>query len=398
MSGRNGTHGNRNGDEPTNSTPADDVADASAQNDGGTPAVRFSVVFDDGEDEGTASARIGISPILPPVESGDAADHDLPDDEAGASSNKGTADENPADDAPGNDGSAVPSDASAHAATGEDNAHADSKPGNQADDADHDAARGHSVDRAAEGNDSGHDDTAMDLASQMDHRLDRDDADDILLTSYPTFALDHVTVTNRKSGRHVLENIQWPFHDGMLYAIALDDEEQHQALFGILAAFTRPDSGQVMLKSTDIAQTDILQIRKYRIGVIPQRYDLRDDLDASGNIQYAIRASGRTFLKPASAIARDLLGAVGFSSASTGIAVRDLSDIDRRRAAIARAISCEAPVIIIDEPTSDLDAEDRRSILALLKSLAHSRDPRRCMIMLTSEQSDMDAADQVYEL
>ena len=54
----------------------------------------------------------------------------------------------------------------------------------------------------------------------------------ILLQANPTFALDHVTVHNRKTGRDVLDDVSLAFHAGATHAVLVDaeDVEQHQAL------------------------------------------------------------------------------------------------------------------------------------------------------------------------
>jgi ABC-type lipoprotein export system ATPase subunit len=236
------------------------------------------------------------------------------------------------------------------------------------------------------------------IASRLDKEIvsRRDDA--MLLKSYPNFALDHLTVTNRKSGRSVLDDVDMAFHAGQLYAVFVDDEEQRTALMSVMGGFTRADSGQVLLKSANINELEIGEIRGHRVGMVPQRFALRGDLDAVANLVYAMDASGRTFLKPKPQVARDLLSRVGFEDIHAGVPVRELPAVDQRRMAIARAISCEASAIIIDGPTLGLDDAQSQEILSLLVTVSRSRDTRRSVIMLTSSDVDCDAADIVYDV
>jgi ABC-type lipoprotein export system ATPase subunit len=236
------------------------------------------------------------------------------------------------------------------------------------------------------------------IASRLDREIvsRRDDA--MLLKSYPNFALDHLTVANRKSGRSVLDDVDMAFHAGKLYAVFVDDEEQRTALMSVMGGFTRASSGQVLLKSANINELEIGEIRGHRIGMIPQRFALRGDLDAVANLVYAMDASGRTFLKPKPQVARDLLSRVGCEDIHAGVPVRELPAVDQRRMAIARAISCEASVIIIDGPTLGLDDAQSQEILSLLTTVSRSRDTRRSVIMLTSSDADCDAADTVYDV
>lgn len=241
---------------------------------------------------------------------------------------------------------------------------------------------------------------AMSVASRIDRELKKSGADDVLLRSYPTFAADHITVTNRKSGRHLLDNIDWRFYAGRLYAIDLNDcdDEQHRTILSVFTGFTAPSSGQMMIKSSSFKEIESSQLLGYRIGFVPQRYALREDLDATQNLTHAMDASGRTFLKPKVVLARELLRTVKFTGTATGIRIGELSALEQRKVALARAIACEASIVIIDEPTVDLNEEEQQDILSLLAGLAHNSDPKRCVIMLTSSQDNIDAADEVMEV
>ncbi|MCO6558972.1 MAG: ATP-binding cassette domain-containing protein [Bifidobacterium sp.] len=221
-------------------------------------------------------------------------------------------------------------------------------------------------------------------ATAVSTRLDKETISeaDILLKPNPTFALDHVTFTNRKSGRNVLDNIDWGFFAGSLYAITGADDEQRRALLAVASGFYRPDSGQVMVKSQSLLELETNEIRGHRIGLITQRYSLRDDLDPLTNLTFTMRASGRTFLKPVPVAARDVLKYVDFDEAATGVKVSDLKPVNQRRLAIARAICCEATVILADDPVGGLDTGDRKVILDLLARIAHAQDPKRCVIVL----------------
>lgn len=238
--------------------------------------------------------------------------------------------------------------------------------------------------------------------TRSERALDQQVGDRVLLKSYPTFSLNHVTTTNRKTGRHVLDNVSIACYAGSLAAIRVlpdeDDPEQRVTLMEVLGGYQIPTSGTAMTKSSNLAELEITELRGHRLGIIPQRYAVRGDLDAESNVRYAMDASGRTYLKPKPVIARELLDRVGFGEATSGKPLRTMTLVEQRRVAIARAISCEADVVIADEPTKGLDADDAREILALLASIAHARDPKRLVIVVTASDEVADAADQVFRL
>ncbi|KAA8815429.1 ATP-binding cassette domain-containing protein [Bifidobacterium callitrichos] len=238
--------------------------------------------------------------------------------------------------------------------------------------------------------------------SQAESEVDKQVADRVLLKSYPNFSLNHATTTNRKSGRHVLDDTSMAFYAGELYAVRVlpdaDDAEQRVTMMEVLGGFQAPTSGSAMAKSANLLELEVGELRGHRLGIVPQRFAVRGDLDAESNVLYAMNASGRTYLKPKPIAAREFLAKVGFGEATSGRKVRDLALVEQRRVAIARAISCESDTLILDEPTKGLSVNDAKAILDLIVSIAHARDPKRAVIIVTSSDEVADRADKVYKL
>ena len=212
----------------------------------------------------------------------------------------------------------------------------------------------------------------------------------------------------------MLDNISMDCYIGRTYAIMVDpdDAEQRAGFMAVASGMVFPTSGRVMLKSSDLASFDPAEARAHRLGVVPQRYAIRDDLGAIANLVYTMDASGRNFLQPKPDIARDLLDQTGFGDGSD-LAVENyealvhtpagkLREIDRRRLSIARAICCEAEVLLLDEPTGGLDEEDSATILDLLNKLAHpnrrTADSGRCVVIVTDNDDVADACDEAFTL
>lgn len=244
-------------------------------------------------------------------------------------------------------------------------------------------------------------DSVTSVSSQLDNEIKRNRKKDaFFFKTNPTFALDHVTVTNRKTGRNILDDLSLSFHAGSTHAVLVDaeDREQHQALLATMVGMVRTDRGNVMHKSANLSDTEPVEVLGHRIGFIPQRFAFRPDLDAEGNVLYAMDASNRNFLKPKPVIARELLKRVGFDEVTSGLAVGEASELNQRRVAIARALSCEAEVIIADEPTAGLDADDAAVVLDLLKKFKRDTDRKRAIIVVTTNPEVADAMDHSVEL
>lgn len=242
-------------------------------------------------------------------------------------------------------------------------------------------------------------DPAMRLSSRIDKELKRSKADSIRLKSYPTFSMNKVTVTDKKSGRHVLDRMTQAFYAGHVYSVLLPDNDRvlHETLMGVMSGIIRPHDGNVMNKSANLLELEPGEVRGHRLGLVPQQYAVRDDMSAERNLVYAMDASGRTFLKPKTVIARELLHKVHFDVDTPNAPVGKLDVVEQRRVAIARAIACEAEVLIADEPTGGLNDDDSVEILQLLTSLTHG-DPKRCVIILTESEAVANIAETIIKL
>lgn len=414
-------------DAAVDETAADDtVIDEAAETDDAQP-VEFSVVYDEDDDAADTSIAFAIDDLTDTGETddtdddtSDAVDTDADDksvpvsgSETDAAGEAAAADAGETDDAAEGDMTAAEPAAATETAETTDTADtaadkaADANPketsaaataanARRVNETLALAAKNHDVSASADPNE------IKASAKRSERALDRQVGDRVLLKSYPTFSLNHATTTNRKTGRHVLDDVSLACYAGSLYAIRVlpdaDDPEQRVTLMEVLGGYQLPTSGTAMTKSSNLAELEINELRGHRLGIVPQRYAVRGDLDAESNVRYAMDASGRTYLKPKPVIARELLDRVGFSEATSGRPLRELPLVEQRRVAIARAISCEADVVILDEPTKGLDADDARAILDLLASIAHARDPKRAVIIVTASDEVAQAADQTFPL
>ena len=134
----------------------------------------------------------------------------------------------------------------------------------------------------------------MRLSSRIDKELKRSKADSIRLKSYPTFSMNKVTVTDKKSGRHVLDRINQAFYAGHVYSVLLPDNDRvlHETLMGVMSGIIRPHDGNVMNKSANLLELEPGEVRGHRLGLVPQQYAVRDDMSAERNLVYAMDASG----------------------------------------------------------------------------------------------------------
>ncbi|MBW3087429.1 ATP-binding cassette domain-containing protein [Bifidobacterium sp. 82T24] len=231
-------------------------------------------------------------------------------------------------------------------------------------------------------------------AAHIDREIDTDDA--FKFRSYPALALKHASYAPDRKGGDVLHDVDMEFHARRFYSVWAQSEAERVAVVGLLSGLMAPTDGKVMFKSQELHELTPLEYRGHFMGLIPQRYALREDLSAVQNLVLTMEASGRNFLKAKPILAAEQLEAVGFPDAKNDRPVHDLLEVEKRKAAIARALVCEANVILADDPTGQLGDEARQEIMTLLRRLTRRDD--HCVILVTEDKETAESADIMYRL
>ena len=169
-------------------------------------------------------------------------------------------------------------------------------------------------------------------------------------------------------------------------------------LMNIMAGMLTPDSGKVILEGQDLyaLKDDVLsRLRNRLFGMIPQGADVLPDLTVTENIILPQRIyrdrTGDLFAGD------DVRNDAGFSPERCmslleqmeighlcDVRAKELSGGERRRMCIARALAGNPKFIFADEPTSDLDDENTRIILSMLRQAADSG----CAVMIVSHDTE----------
>lgn len=241
--------------------------------------------------------------------------------------------------------------------------------------------------------------SATAVSTHIDREVKVGDEDLNLLRAYPTLSLHDVTYRDRKTGRTPVEHLTCAFAAGTVSAILVPDGDDmaRTAMVGLLSGLLMPESGHLMNRSAEYLSIEPLELRGHRIGLVPQRFAVRGDLSPVRNLVYAMDASNRNFLKPKPVLARELLLASGLDETLLDNRVDSLNEVDRRRVAIARAVCCEAEIVVLDEPLDGLEDDERDAIMELLRDIAHG-DPKRCVVVVTQDAAVAESADQTVTL
>ncbi len=178
-------------------------------------------------------------------------------------------------------------------------------------------------------------------------------------------------ITKSFSGIEVLHAVSFSLHPGEVHALLGENGAGKSTLVKVMTGVHRPDSGEILLNGEQVHFNDTRKSRQAGITAIYQELSLFPDLDVAENI-----FAGRQPLTPAGAIdwrklyaeAEKLLSALGVSLNLKDRA-RNLSIAQQQMIEIARAISINARILIMDEPTSSLTLNEVDDLFQLVRRL-----------------------------
>lgn len=170
-------------------------------------------------------------------------------------------------------------------------------------------------------------------------------------------------------------------------------------LLNLLAGILVPDAGTVRVNEVEVASLSDAARRKHRlssIGMVFQAIELVDYLSVIDNVLLPARINRAVKLDNALRDrAAQLLERVGLSGMRQR-RVSDLSQGERQRVGICRALIASPSVILADEPTSALDEERSDEVLSLLMEVV--AEAGATLVMLTHDRSLLDRFDGVVRV
>lgn len=197
--------------------------------------------------------------------------------------------------------------------------------------------------------------------------------------------IKNVTYTYSGSRETVLLSVNQGFELRKFYAIIGKSGAGKSTLLSLLAGLDKPNSGRILFENEDISEKGYSNHRKNNISLVFQNYNLIDYLSPLENIRLVN-----------SKAPEEILLDLGLDKSQIKRNVMKLSGGQQQRVAIARALVSEAPIILADEPTGNLDSATADEIIGILKKLAKERN--KCVIVVTHSKEVANAADIVLEL
>ena len=183
--------------------------------------------------------------------------------------------------------------------------------------------------------------------------------------------LNKVSKTYHLKGRTVeaLKETSLDIEDGEIFGLIGYSGAGKSTLLRLINLLEEPSTGTVMVNGENLTQLskNELRVKRQKIGMIFQQFNLIESKTVYDNIEFVLKAS-KYDKKQVPKRIKELLDLVGLSDKSE-ILASNLSGGQKQRVGIARALANDPDVLLCDEATSALDPDTTKSILKLLNNI-----------------------------
>ncbi len=195
----------------------------------------------------------------------------------------------------------------------------------------------------------------------------------------------------------VFQHLTLDFAERSFTAVMGPSGSGKSTLLNLVAGLDRPTSGTITVAGAQVSSLTPSALAAWRarhVGFVFQSYNLLPVLTAFQNVELPLLLT-RLAKKERAERSRIALGVVGLEDRMDHYP-RQLSGGQEQRVAIARAIVSDPTLILLDEPTGQLDKRSAEEVLALLRRL--NTEFQKTIIMVTHDAHAAEKASQVLHL
>lgn len=195
----------------------------------------------------------------------------------------------------------------------------------------------------------------------------------------------------------ILDQLNFSLHEGDWVSIVGTSGSGKTTLLNMLAGLDFPTEGQVTWGSQNIrelSESKLGDLRNKHLGFVYQFHHLLAEFDALENVAMPLWIQGVN-KKQAKQVALDMLEQVGLKG-RVNHKPAELSGGERQRVAIARALITQPAMVLLDEPTGNLDSQTAEEIQILLKRL--NEEFKTAFVVVTHDLKFAELATKSYRL
>jgi len=194
----------------------------------------------------------------------------------------------------------------------------------------------------------------------------------------------------------VLKNVNLKIDKGEFTVISGPSGSGKTTLLNIIGSIDKPTSGRIIVFGNDLSVKDedfLANFRCQNVGFVFQSYNLVSTLTVAENVAFPMEWAQKpeNYIKER---VKELLDVVGLQHRADHFPFQ-LSGGEQQRVAFARALANNPPLLLVDEPTGNLDSKTSLKIVQILQKL---KDDGKTIIVATHDERIIELSDQRLHL
>ncbi len=183
--------------------------------------------------------------------------------------------------------------------------------------------------------------------------------------------VEMVDICKQYPGVTALSNVSFTLREGEIHSLCGENGAGKSTLIKILTGYEHKDGGRIFLEGKEIAPETTLEAQKAGISTVYQEVNLCPNLSVAENIFIGRQPTNRFGQISWSEMRRGAVAAMARLNMELDVEAHldEYSVAVQQMVAIARAVDMEAKVLVLDEPTSSLDANEVKNLFEVIRKL-----------------------------
>lgn len=194
---------------------------------------------------------------------------------------------------------------------------------------------------------------------------------------------------------NAVDDVSFLIERGEFIAVVGPSGSGKSTLLHLIGGVDRPNDGKIYIEGTDISNynsKELALFRRRKVGIVYQFYNLIPNLTVKHNIELPLTLDGRRVNEK---LFDDIVNKLGISKKLNNFP-SELSGGQNQRVAIARSLIYEPSLLLLDEPTGNLDRKNSNEIIEILKYFNHTSN--QTIILVTHDESVALESDRIITI
>lgn len=194
---------------------------------------------------------------------------------------------------------------------------------------------------------------------------------------------------------NAVDDVSFSIERGEFVAVVGPSGSGKSTLLHLIGGVDRPNDGKIYIEGTDISNynsKELALFRRRKVGIVYQFYNLIPNLTVKHNIELPLTLDGRRVNEK---LFNNIVNKLGISKKLNNFP-SELSGGQNQRVAIARSLIYEPSLLLLDEPTGNLDRKNSNEIIEILKYFNHTSN--QTIILVTHDESVALESDRIITI